>query len=658
MNKAILAQAANEARGLAMDAVHKSNSGHLGLPLGAAEVGAVLFGESLVFDPAKPKWLNRDRFILSAGHGSMFIYSWLHLSGYDLSIEEVSNFRQLHSKTPGHPESFETVGVECTTGPLGQGVGNAVGFALSGKRAAAKYNTADHTIFNHHIVALAGDGCLQEGVAREAAAFAAHNGLDNLILIFDSNDVTLDAMAKVTQSENTAAMWTALGWDVITVDGHDIDAVKDAIEVSKNSDNGKPKFIIARTLIGKGIPEVAGTAKGHGEGGAKFVDAAKKGLGLPEGSHFYVSDEVKAYFSDLKAKRAEAQATWQSTFDAWAAANPELKAELDASQQPLDADTLLKLIPESPADGKAATRNSGGEILNHIAKSVPQIITGSADLFGSTKNYIKDGGDFSAENPLGRNIWFGIREHAMGAICNGIAYDGLFLGSGATFLVFADYCRPSIRLAALSKLPVTYIFTHDSVGVGEDGPTHQPVETVSGLRIIPNLDVIRPGDSEEAAAAFAAAFSRHDGPTLLALTRQDIPNQGSASADTRRQGTLKGGYVLINETGELKTILLATGSEVQWAVNAAKELGEGVRVVSMPCFERFDRQSQSYKDEVLPPSVTKRIAIEAGVTALWWKYVGTEGKIIGIDRFGISAPGNTVFKELGITAESVVAAAK
>jgi len=659
MNKAILAQAANEARGLAMDAVHKSNSGHLGLPLGAAEIGAVLFGELLNCNPAAPKWLNRDRFILSAGHGSMFIYSWLHLSGYDLPIEEVANFRQLHSKTPGHPESFETVGVECTTGPLGQGVGNAVGFALSGKRAAARFNTAEHTIFDHHVVALAGDGCLQEGVAREAAAFAAHNQLDNLILIFDSNDVTLDAMAKVTQSEDAAALWTALGWEVTTIDGHDLDVVKDAIETAKNSNNGKPKFIIAKTLIGKGIPEVAGTAKAHGEGGAKFVDAAKAALGLPEGSHFYVSDEVKAYFADLKAKRAEANAAWQKTYEAWGAANPELKAELEAGANgKLSADELLKLVPEYPAEGKAATRNSGGEILNHIAKAVPQIITGSADLFGSTKNYIKDGGDFSAANPLGRNIWFGIREHAMGAILNGIAYDNIFLGSGATFLVFADYVRPSIRLAALSKLPVTYIFTHDSVGVGEDGPTHQPVETVSGLRLIPNLDVIRPGDAEEAAAAFAGAFSRQDGPTLLALTRQDIPHQGSAAASTRREGTLKGGYVLVKESGELKTILLASGSEVQHAVDAAKQLGEGVRVVSVPCFERFDRQSQAYKDEVLPPSVTKRIAIEAGVTALWWKYVGTEGKVIGIDRFGISAPGNTVFKELGITADSVVAAAK
>jgi transketolase len=659
MNKAILSKAANEARGLAMDAVHKCNSGHLGLPLGAAEVGAVLFGETLQCDPASPKWLNRDRFILSAGHGSMFIYSWLALSGYDLSIEELSKFRALRSHTPGHPESFETVGVECTTGPLGQGVGNAVGFALSGKMAAAKYNTAEHTIFDSHIFALAGDGCLQEGVAREAVSFAAHNGLDNLILIFDSNDVTLDAMAKVTQSEDFQKMYEAIGWDAVTIDGHDLDAIKNAVETAKATNNGKPKIIIAKTLIGKGIPEVAGTAKAHGEGGAKFVDAARAALGLPADQHFFVSDEVKAYFADLKAKRGEAHAEWTKTFDAWAAANPELKAELDKGvNYEHSAEELLKLVPEYPADSKAATRNSGGEILNQLAKAVPSIITGSADLFGSTKNYIKDGGDYSSANPTGRNIWFGIREHAMGAICNGVAYDGLFRISGATFLVFADYCRPSIRLAALSMLPVTYIFTHDSVGVGEDGPTHQPVETVSGLRVIPNLDVIRPGDSEECAGAFAAAFSREDGPTLLALSRQDLPNQGGTPAAVRREGTLKGGYVLVKETGALKTILLATGSEVQHAVDAAKQLGEGVRVVSLPCFERFDRQTQAYRDEVLPPAVTKRVAIEAGVSALWWKYVGTEGKIVAIDRFGLSAPGNVVMKELGITAESVVAAAQ
>ncbi|MGV3662411.1 MAG: transketolase [Prosthecobacter sp.] len=656
MNKAILAQAANEARGLAMDAVHKCSSGHLGLPLGAAEIGAVLFGQNLQCDPADPKWLNRDRFILSAGHGSMFIYSWLHLSGYDLSIDEVSKFRALGSHTPGHPESFETVGVECTTGPLGQGIGNAVGFALSGKMAAATYNTAEHTILDNHIIALAGDGCLQEGVAREAVAFAAHNQLDNLILIFDSNDVTLDAMAKVTQSEDTQALYTALGWDAVTIPGNDLEAILEAVENAKKNNNGKPKIIIARTLIGKGIPEVAGTAKAHGEGGAKFVDAAKKGLGLPDGTHFHVSDEVKAYFADLKAKRGEAKAEWTKKFDAWKAANPELAKQLEAARaHKQTAGDLLKLIPEYPAEGKAATRNSGGEILNHLAKAIPYLVTGSADLFGSTKNYIKDGGDFSPANPKGRNIWFGIREHAMAAICNGIAYDGLFLSSGATFLVFADYCRPSIRLAALSRLPVIYIFTHDSVGVGEDGPTHQPVETVSGLRVIPGLDVIRPGDAEEAAAAFAAAFSRNNGPTLLALSRQDLPHQGSASAATRREGTLKGGYVLVKETAPLEAIVIATGSEVQHAVAGAKGK-PGVRVVSLPCFELFDRQPQSYRDEVLPPSCTKRIAIEAGVSALWWKYVGTQGQVIGIDRFGLSAPGDQVFKQLGITGEAVAKA--
>ncbi|MBV6499831.1 MAG: Transketolase [Prosthecobacter sp.] len=656
MNKALLAQAANEARGLAMDAVHKCSSGHLGLPLGAADIGAVLFGESLQCNPAEPRWLNRDRFILSAGHGSMFIYGWLHLSGYAVSLEDVKNFRVLHSITPGHPEFHETPGVECTTGPLGQGIGNAVGYALSGKMAAAKYNTADHKILDNHIFALAGDGCLQEGVAREAVAFAAHNGLDNLIVLFDSNDVTLDAMAKVTQSEDTQALFTALGWDAVTIDGHDLDAIKTAIDNAKAADNGRPKIIIAKTIIAKGIPEVAGTAKGHGEGGAKFIDAAKKGLGLPEGTHFHVSEEVKAYFADLKAKRAAAHAEWTQTFNAWAAANPARAAELKAAREgSLKAEDLLKLIPESPAEGKAATRNSGGEILNHIAKAVPHLITGSADLFGSTKNYLKDGGDYSAANPTGRNIWFGIREHAMGAICNGIAYDGLFLASGATFLVFADYCRPSIRLAALAKLPVTYIFTHDSVGVGEDGPTHQPVETVSGLRVIPNLDVIRPADSEEAAAAFASAFSRADGPTLLALSRQDLPHQGHLSAAARREGTLKGAYVLVRETAQLEAIVIATGSEVQWAVEAAKGR-PGVRVVSMPSMEIFDRQDAAYRESVLPASCTKRIAIEAGVTGLWWKYVGTQGQVIGIDRFGISAPGNQVFKELGITTEAVVKA--
>ncbi|MCL4103685.1 UNVERIFIED_CONTAM: hypothetical protein GTU68_059764 [Idotea baltica] len=472
-------------------------------------MGAVLFGEALKFNPDVPKWINRDRFILSGGHGSMFLYGWLHLAGYDLPIGEVKNFRQLHSKTPGHPEFNETPGVEATTGPLGQGIGNAVGYALSAKKAAAQFNTADHTIFDQTIVALAGDGCLQEGISAEAAAFAGHNGLDNLVLIFDSNDVTLDAMADVTQSADTCARFSALGWDTVKIDGHDLEAFAEAFENAKNSNNGRPTLIEAKTEIGRG-----------------------------------------------------------------------------------------------------------------------------------------------------RNIWYGIREHAMGAICNGIAYDGIFRTTGATFAVFADYLRPSIRLAALAELPVGYIFTHDSVGVGEDGPTHQPVETVSGLRVIPNLDVIRPGDPEETAGAFGAMLQRADGPTALLLTRQSVPTQNSISVADRRDGVYRGGYIAKKETGTLETILMASGSELAHVMDAAAELGDGVRVVSMPCFERFDRMPDDYRESVLPSHCTKRVAIEAGVSGLWWKYVGLGGKVLGIDRFGISAPGDTVMKELGMTPGDVVAAVR
>ncbi|MEK7953060.1 transketolase [Luteolibacter soli] len=654
MNTAILSQAATQARGLAMDAVHACNSGHLGLPLGCAEIGAVLYSGALRQNPDAPKWLNRDRFILSAGHGSMFLYTWLHLSGYALPLDELKRFRQLGSHTPGHPESFETVGVEATTGPLGQGIGNAVGFALSGKRAAAKFNTADHVIFDQHVFALHGDGCLQEGVAKEAIAFAGHVGLDNLILIYDSNDVTLDAMAVKTQGEDAEAYFKSQQWDAVTIDGHDFASIAAAIEKAKIDKNGRPKVIIAKTLIGKGIPQVAGTAAAHGEGGAKFIDEARATLGLPADQHFYVSYEVYAHFAAVKAESKKGYDAWKATFDAWTAANPELAAELNGSV-PSD---LSSKIPAFAADYKDATRGAGGVVVQALAKAVPQFITGSADLYGSTKNYIKDGGDFSAENPGGRNIWFGIREHAMGAICNGIAYDGLFRASGATFMVFADYVRPSIRLAALSKLPVTYIFTHDSVGVGEDGPTHQPVETVSGLRVIPNLDVIRPADAEETAGAFVASQLRNDGPTMLSLTRQAVPLMNELSVEERREGVLKGAYIAKKETGDLKLILMGSGSELQHAIAAAAELGDGVRVVSVPCFERFDRQGADYKESVLPAAVTKRIAIEAGVSDLWWKYVGLGGKVLGIDRFGISAPGNTVMKELGMTKDHVVAAAK
>jgi len=652
-----LAQAAAEARGLAIDAVHACSSGHLGLPLGCAEIGAVLFGQVMRHHPAAPKWLNRDRFILSAGHGSMFLYSWLHLAGYDLPLQAVKDFRQLHSITPGHPEYDETPGVEATTGPLGQGVGNAVGYALSGKRCAARFNTPEHTLFDHHVMALAGDGCMQEGVAREAIAFAGHSGLDNLILIYDSNDVTLDAMAEVTQSEDAASYFTAVGWEAVTVDGHDLVALAEALQAAKDKDNGKPKVIIAKTLIGKGIPEVAGTAAGHGEGGAKFAEAARQGLGLPEET-FYVSEGTREFFAARCEASQDEFAAWEKTYTEWTAANPELAEELQNGISRSVPSDLLDRIPEFDDDHKDATRGSGGVVINAVARDVPQLVSGSADLYGSTKNYIKDGADFGADNPGGRNIWFGIREHAMGAICNGIAYDGIFRASGATFLVFADYLRPSIRLASLAGLPVTYIFTHDSVGVGEDGPTHQPVETVSGLRVIPNLDVIRPADPEEVAGAWAAAMLRTDGPTALILSRQGVANLSSSPIKVRREGAYRGGYVIREEEGELEAIIMATGTEVEHALEAAAQLGDGVRVVSMPCLERFDRQNDDYRSSVLPGSCTRRVAIEAGVTSLWWKYAGEKGRIIGIDRFGLSAPGNTVMKELGITAEAVVDAVK
>ncbi len=658
LNVEVLAKASNIARGLAIDAIHKCSSGHLGLPLGAAEIGAALYGHALVHNPAEPRWLNRDRFILSAGHGSMFLYSWLHLSGYDLPLEELKNFRQLHSKTPGHPEFHETPGVETTSGPLGQGIANAVGFAISGQMAAARFNTAEHTIFDSHVIVLAGDGCMQEGVAMEAVAIAGHQKLDNLILIYDSNDVTLDAAASKSQSENVVARFKAIGWDVQTIDGHDLVAIVKAVNKAKKTKTGKPQLIVAKTIIGKGIAEVQGTSKGHGEGGAKFADAARAGLGLPADQHFFVSDEVKAYFADHKARLGRAYKKWVKTFEAWKTANPEKAALLATAGQAGSAEELMAKIPAFPLDAKLATRAAGKDVLQPVAAALPLFVSGSADLYGSTLNYIAADKDFEPANRAGRNIRFGIREHAMAAINNGIAYDGIFRTSCATFLVFADYSRPSMRIAALAKLPVTYIYTHDSIGVGEDGPTHQPVETVSGLRVIPNLDVIRPADPEETAGAFAAAATRNDGPTLLALTRQAVPMLNDIPVQTRREGVLRGAYIAVKETAELTHILLAAGSEVQLAIAAAKQLGAGVRVVSVPSFERFNRQSAEYKAEILPASCRKRVAIEAGVTGLWYQYVGLDGKVIGIDRFGISAPGGTVFKELGITADAVVAAAK
>src|SRR5215813_14260154 len=579
LNIEILSKAADQARGLCMDAVQASQSGHLGLPLGCAEIGAVLFGHKLRYNPDQPRWINRDILVLSAGHGSMFLYAWLHMSGYDLPMSEIKRFRQLHSRTPGHPEFGETPGVECTTGPLGQGVGNAVGMSVATNMAAARFNTDEHKIFDQHVICLCGDGDMQEGVASEACALASHWGLDNLIYIYDSNAVTLDAAAKETQSEDTSQRMKAYGFDVQEIDGHDMQQFLDALNVAKRRNNGRPQFIIAHTLIGKGIPEVAGTYKAHGEAGAKYVDAARKALGLPD-ERYFVSKDVYAYFAEHKKKLLTDYGKWEETYNAWRTKNPD-KAKMldDGLERKVPADLFSK-IPDFPKDAKLATRKAGSEVLQPIAQAMPLLMSGSADLYGSTMNYIKDGGDFNRDDPGGRNVRFGTREHGMCAILNEISYHGLFRASGATFMVFTDYCRAAIRLSALAKLPNVYIFTHDSIGVGEDGPTHEPVETVSSVRLMPNIDVIRPADPEETAGAFVAAMQRTDGPTLLSLTRQTVPMLNEIDVNLRREGVFRGGYIAKKENAQLELIILSCGSELQHALTAAKELGDGVRVVS------------------------------------------------------------------------------
>jgi transketolase len=641
-----------------MDSIAAAHSGHMGLPLGAAEVGAVLYGSQMMYNPSDPQWINRDRFILSAGHGSMFLYSWLNLAGFDLPMEELKNFRQHHSMTPGHPEfpnsEHNTPGIECTTGPLGQGIANAVGFAASEKMAAAVYNTDDHKIFDHHIFALAGDGCFQEGVSAEAACFAAHEKLDNLIVLYDANEVTLDKMAEYTQSEDIVKRYEAYGWEVFDIDGHDLEVVEATIAAAKANNNGKPKLIKCNTIIGKGMEETEGTNAAHGEAGVPYVDKAKKNIGLPEGEKWYVSEDTRSFFSDVQAKNKAVYDEWQSTFSAWKEANPELAKQLDdaVTDNIMSAEEMLEKIPEMNA-GAEATRVSGNKIIQEIAKLVPHYISGSADLHGSCRNYINDGGNFGAgfdKSYAGRNLYFGIREHAMGSILNGFAYHGLFKASGSTFLVFVDYLRPTVRVASLAELGrVSYVLTHDSIGVGEDGPTHQPVETVSGLRVIPNLDVYRPGDAEETVAAFVSSVTRKDGPTALIFSRQNMDQNDAMPAAERRAGALKGGYVAKKETEDLDLIVIATGSELQHALAATKDM-PGARVVSMPCMEAYERQSEEYKESVLPASCTKRVAMEAGVSDLWYKYAS---KVVGVDRFGFSAPGDIVMTELGMTAENL-----
>mmetsp|Transcript_7129 Transcript_7129/g.10653 ORF Transcript_7129/g.10653 Transcript_7129/m.10653 type:complete len:712 (-) Transcript_7129:137-2272(-) len=659
-NLAALATAANEARGLAMDSIAAAHSGHMGLPLGCGEIGASLYGSQMSYYAKDPTWINRDRFILSAGHGSMFLYSWLNLAGFDLSIDELKQFRQHHSQTPGHPEfpnsEHTTPGIECTTGPLGAGVANAVGHAASAKMAAGVYNTEDHEIFNHHIFVLAGDGCFQEGVSAEAAAFAAHEQLDNLVILYDSNEVTLDKMAEYTQSEDIIKRYEAYGWETYEIDGHDLEAVEATIAAAKASDNGKPKFIKCNTIIGKGMEETEGTNAAHGEAGVPYVDNAKKNIGLPEGEKWYVSEGTREFFSEVEAKNKAAYDSWNDTFKAWSEANPELATQLDnaVNDKMMSAEEMFAAIPEMGGAAEA-TRVSGNKVIQEISKLVPHYVSGSADLHGSCRNYINDAGNFGAgfdKSYANKNLYFGIREHAMGAIMNGFGYHGLFKISGSTFAVFVDYFRPTIRVASLAELNrVSYILTHDSIGVGEDGPTHQPVETVSGLRVIPNLDVYRPADAEETVAAFVSSVTRKDGPTALVFSRQNIDQNDAVPAAERRAGALKGAYVAKKESADLELIIMATGSEVQHALKAAADL-PGARVVSVPCMEAFERQSEEYKESVMPSSCTKRIAMEAGVSGLWYKYAS---KVVGVDRFGFSAPGDIVMSELGMTPENLSA---
>lgn len=612
----------------------------------------------MTYNPKDPTWINRDRFILSAGHGSMFLYSWLNIAGYDLPMDEVKRFRQHHSMTPGHPEfpssEHNTPGIESTTGPLGQGVSNAVGMAASEKMAAAVYNTPEHKIFDHHIFTLAGDGCFQEGVSAEAAAFAAHEKLDNLIVLYDANEVTLDKMAEYTQSEDIIKRYEAYGWETYDIDGHDLKLVEETIAKAKASDNGKPKFIKCNTIIGKGMEETEGTNAAHGEAGVPYVDKAKKNIGLPDGEKWFVSQGTRDFFSEIQSKNKAAYDEWQKTFSAWKEANPALAKQLEdaVNDNTMSAEDMLKDIPEMKS-GAEATRVSQYKAIQHISRLVPHYVSGSADLHGSTRNYIDGAGNFGAgfdKKYSGKNLYFGIREHAMGSIMNGFAYHGLFKISGSTFLVFVDYLRATARVAALSELNrVSYILTHDSIGVGEDGPTHQPVETVSGLRVIPNLDVFRPADAEETVAAMVHSVTRKEGPTALIFSRQNVKQNDDMDYMARREGALKGAYIAKKETGDLDLIIIATGSEVQHALEAAKDM-PGARVVSMPCMELYERQSADYKESVLPSSCTKRIAMEAGVTGLWYKYAS---KVVGVDRFGFSAPGDIVMKELGMSADNL-----
>ncbi|WP_339172007.1 transketolase [Solibacillus sp. FSL R5-0691] len=654
--------AINAIRTLSIDAIEKANSGHPGLPMGAAPMAYTLWTKQLRHNPQNPNWYNRDRFVLSAGHGSMLLYSLLHLGGYGLEMEEIKNFRQWNSKTPGHPEYGHTVGVEATTGPLGQGIAMSVGMAMAERHLAATYNKPGKDIVDHYTFALCGDGDLMEGVAAEAISLAGHLKLDKLIVLYDSNDISLDGDLEKSFSENIQKRFESYGWNYLKVtDGTDIVEINSAIEKAKQNTGG-PTVIEVKTVIGFGSPNKSGKSDSHGAPlGFDEVTLTKAAYAW-EHEPFCVPNEVYDTFKAAsEVQGVQAEAAWNELFESYKNEYPELAAQFVNAMENKLPENFASELPVYEAGTGVATRSSSGDAINALAKTTPSFFGGSADLAGSNKTTIKGAGDFFAETPEGRNIWFGVREFAMGAALNGMALHGGLNVFGGTFFVFSDYVRPAIRLSALMGLPVTYVFTHDSIAVGEDGPTHEPIEHLASLRAMPNLSVIRPADANESVAAWKLAVESKSTPTVLVLSRQNLPVLDVAT-ETVYEGVEKGAYVVSASAKETPdALLIATGSEVGLAVEAKKALlAEGIdaSVVSMPSMDRFEKQSKEYKESVLPKAVTKRLAIEMGASLGWHKYVGFEGDVLAIDKFGASAPEKIVLKEYGFTVENVVAKVK
>lgn len=647
----------NTIRTLAMDGVQKANSGHPGAPMGMAPMAYTLWTRFLKHNPKNPAWADRDRFILSAGHASMLLYSLLHLTGYDLSLDELKQFRQWGSKTPGHPEYGLTPGVEVTSGPLGQGISMAVGMALAERILAQRFNRPDHTIVDHYTYVITSDGDLMEGVASEATSLAGHLKLGKLICLYDDNSITIEGKTDLAFSENVAKRFEAYGWHVRRIEsGADVEVISTAIEAAQK-ETTRPSLLCIKTHIAHGSPNKQDDAGAHGAPlGKEEIRLTKKNYGWPEDPPFYIPDEALECFRKCVERGQEWEQDWHERFEAYIQAYPDLAQEWELMMSGDLPEGWESSLPDFPVDKPIATRAASGKILNAIAEKIPSLIGGSADLAPSNNTYLNAYNDIRAENFDGRNLRFGVREHGMGAILNGIALHGGFIPYGGTFLVFSDYMRPAIRLAALMKQRVIYVFTHDSIGVGEDGPTHQPIEHLAALRTIPNVMVIRPAEATETAAAWKIALERKGGPTALALTRQNLPiidRSKYPAADL----VVKGAYILADSEGKPELILLASGSEVSLALEAREKLTEkgiATRVVSMPSWELFDEQPQTYQDEVLPPGVTARLAIEMGVAQGWQKYVGTKGAVLGIDKFGASAPAKVVMEHYGFSVKNVV----